>query len=156
MTRSEASGPPGSVTPAADPAARAACMEIRIEVFVREQAVPLEAEQDAKDAEAFHVLARDPAGRPVATGRFYVVAGAAKIGRMAVRREARGGGWGRRVIEALEAEAVRRGLSHAVLDAQTHALGFYRRLGYLEEGPEFEDCGIPHRRMTKRLGPARS
>ena len=35
------------------------------------------------------------------------------------------------------------------LSAQTHALGFYERLGYAAYGPEFDDAGLPHRWMRR-------
>jgi predicted GNAT family N-acyltransferase len=44
-----------------------------------------------------------------------------------------------------------RGLTAVDLHAQTHALGFYERLGYQAYGPEFPDAGIPHRAMRRDL-----
>ena len=44
-----------------------------------------------------------------------------------------------------------RGLRVVALSAQTHALGFYERLGYAAHGPVFDDAGLPHRWMTKVL-----
>lgn len=127
-------------------------LEVRIAVFVHEQGVPLEEEEDLHDATAFHLLGRDPEGRAVATGRLVVEPGQpGRIGRMAVLREARGQGWGRRVMERLVQEARDRGLEELVLDAQVHAIPFYEGLGFRVEGPEFPDCGIPHRRMRRRL-----
>jgi ElaA protein len=37
------------------------------------------------------------------------------------------------------------------LGAQTHALGFYERLGFTAIGDEFDDAGIPHREMVLKL-----
>jgi len=39
------------------------------------------------------------------------------------------------------------GYDQAILDAQTYALKFYEKLGFIAEGAEFEEGGIPHRRM---------
>ena len=36
--------------------------------------------------------------------------------------------------------------------SQTHALGFYARLGYAAHGEEFLDAGIPHLHMVRELG----
>jgi predicted GNAT family N-acyltransferase len=53
-----------------------------------------------------------------------------------------------RVIE----EAARlAGVAELRLESQTHAIPFYERLGYAAEGPEYLDCGIPHRLMRLRL-----
>jgi predicted GNAT family N-acyltransferase len=38
-----------------------------------------------------------------------------------------------------------------VLSAQTHALAFYERAGFVAEGPEYLDCDIPHRLMRRTL-----
>lgn len=35
------------------------------------------------------------------------------------------------------------------LNAQRHALGFYERAGFVSEGNEFIEAGIPHYRMTR-------
>ena len=45
-------------------------------------------------------------------------------------------------MRAIEDEARGLGLAAVDLHAQTHALGFYERLGYVAYGPEFPDAGI--------------
>lgn len=47
--------------------------------------------------------------------------------------------------------ASRRGADQIVLAAQLTACGFYKRLGYTEEGAVFDDAGIPHVTMRKKL-----
>jgi len=37
------------------------------------------------------------------------------------------------------------------LHAQTHAEGFYKKLGYVTVSGEFMDAGIPHVEMVKKL-----
>ena len=54
-------------------------------------------------------------------------------------------------LDALEAEARRRGLREAELNAQTYAILFYSSHGYAEEGTVFLDAGIDHVLMRKRL-----
>ena len=39
------------------------------------------------------------------------------------------------------------------LHAQTHALGFYEKHGFVAEGEEFMEAGIPHFVMTRHLPP---
>ena len=43
------------------------------------------------------------------------------------------------------------GVTTAKLGAQTHAIGFYEKLGFLAQGPVYDDAGIPHRDMTREL-----
>jgi len=74
-----------------------------------------------------------------------------KIGRMAVVRERRGAGVGRRILEFLIESARRRGVKRVMLDAQVHAEGFYRKQGFTPMGDVFEEAGILHRRMQRTL-----
>jgi predicted GNAT family N-acyltransferase len=74
------------------------------------------------------------------------------LGRLAVRASARGSGLGVALARAVEDRALQRGLRVVVLAAQTHALGFYERLGYAAYGGVFDDAGLPHRWMRRELG----
>ncbi len=130
---------------------QAALSLVRRAVFIIEQQVPEELEWDEADATALHVLAQDAKGRAIGTGRLLQEGDMGHIGRMAVLREWRGQGVGASILETLIAAARERGLHEVVLNAQTHALGFYARRGFIAEGAEFQDAGIPHRRMRLRL-----
>ncbi|MBV9849542.1 MAG: GNAT family N-acetyltransferase [Armatimonadetes bacterium] len=137
---------------AQSPEDRAACFAIRERVFVQEQGVALDLEMDEWDAVATHFLLRDgQTGEPLATARLLNKDGLAKIGRVAVLAPARGRGLGMQIMQAVLAEARRLGFSEAVLDAQTYALPFYARLGFAPEGDEFDEAGIPHYTMRRRL-----
>jgi predicted GNAT family N-acyltransferase len=69
------------------------------------------------------------------------------IGRMAVLRQARGAGVGSALLRALMQAARARGDREVMLSAQTHALPFYERFGFVAEGEAYDDAGIPHRVM---------
>ncbi len=127
-----------------------ACLALRRVVFIEEQAVPEALEADGLDGRAVHLLAVLD-GRPVGTARLLVEGDHAKIGRVAVLREARGRGIGAALMEAAVAALRRRGVREATLGAQVHALAFYERLGWEAHGPEFDDAGIPHRAMRMAL-----
>jgi predicted GNAT family N-acyltransferase len=121
---------------------------LRVEVFVVEQGVPVELEWDEADEVSTHTVAYDQSGQAVATGRLLPDG---HIGRMAVRKSARGQGIGTQVLSALLHEAKRQQFQELVLHAQTHAIEFYARHGFQIEGDEFLEAGIPHRRMTLRV-----
>jgi predicted GNAT family N-acyltransferase len=131
-------------------------MALRTRVFVEEQGVPPEIEQDAADATAVHALSRDGAGRVVATGRLLVGEGTASIGRMAVDAGVRGRGHGAAVLGVLHRQAALRGVTEVELHAQVTARAFYERAGYAVVGEEYEEAGIRHVTMRCRLTPAPS
>jgi predicted GNAT family N-acyltransferase len=124
---------------------------LRTRVFVEEQGVPPEIEQDAADDAAVHVLSRDDAGAVVATGRLLVRGSTAGIGRMAADASVRGQGYGAAVLEELHRQAVLRGVTAIELHAQVSARGFYERAGYTAVGEEYEEAGIPHVTMRRPL-----
>lgn len=121
---------------------------LRVEVFVVEQGVPIELEWDEADEVSTHAVAYDEAGQVIATGRLLPDG---HIGRMAVRKSARGKGIGSEVLAALLEEAKRRRFQELVLHAQSHAIDFYLKHGFQIDGDEFPEAGIPHRRMTRVL-----
>jgi predicted GNAT family N-acyltransferase len=131
-------------------------IRLRIAVFVDEQGVPLDEEIDVHDRSdplALHALARDDAGQPLGTGRFYARdPGTAQIGRMAVAARARGTGVGMALLRALMQAARERGFTHAVLDAQVHAQPFYAKAGFEPFGATLMDAGIVHQPMRRILG----
>jgi predicted GNAT family N-acyltransferase len=121
---------------------------IRYAVFVDEQKVPAEIELDDWDALSLHALALDAQGRVLGTGRLLPDG---HIGRMAVLQSARGQGVGSALLRALLQAARARGDREVVLSAQTHAMPFYEKAGFIAEGDEYDDAGIPHRQMRRRM-----
>lgn len=123
---------------------------IRTEVFVREQGIAPELERDPGDADCLHCVAFVD-GQPAATGRLLPDG---HLGRMAVLEPYRGRGYGRLVLQALIDAARARGQHELVLHAQAAAVGFYARQGFEVEGDTFEEAGLLHLRMRKRLAEA--
>ena len=134
----------------AGPEDMADVLEVRRVVFIVGQDVPEHEERDGKDDEAIHLIAHDD-GKAVGTARILLLDGVGKIGRVAVLDEQRGRGLGKEIMLAALAELRREGVGRAKLAAQTHAVGFYEALGFVAEGPEFMDAGIPHRNMLLDL-----
>ncbi|MDO4243907.1 MAG: GNAT family N-acetyltransferase [Actinomyces sp.] len=155
-------------------AVRLGIMDVRLEVFVAEQAVPFAQEIDARDFEpgTIHVLARGADSIPLAAGRLLTEPGhpgRVHLGRLAVRMVARGTGLGARMVAALEKAAIEHagtpvdahpaaGLGPGartvtvILSAQEQAMGFYRRCGYrVLTGESYLDAGIPHQDMARTL-----
>ncbi len=133
-------------------------LAIREIVFIEEQSVPESFERDADDTTAFHVLAME-GKHAVGTGRLVPLPEApagesgawGRIGRMAVLQAARKGGVGSKLLLALEAEAQKRKLRGILLHAQLSAMEFYKRHDYQPHGAVFDEAGMPHLEMKKRL-----
>src|SRR5215475_5068922 len=105
----------------------AALRAVRDPVFIDEQHVPVEDEQDALDPKSRHVLARDAEGQPIGTGR---LTPERTIGRMAVVKEWRGRGVGEALLNALLEQARALGYPDVELHAQVHAIPFYEKFGF--------------------------
>lgn len=122
--------------------------QVRRAVFIVEQSVSETMEWDEFDAQSLHVLALDGDGNPVGTARLLPDG---HVGRMAVLKQCRGRGIGLALLDYLIEAARVRGDAMLHLNAQTHALGFYARRGFVAHGPEFIDASIPHRAMSLSL-----
>jgi predicted GNAT family N-acyltransferase len=122
-------------------------LALRHEVFVVGQGVPVELEQDERDVECDHAVARRDRV-VVGTGRLLPEG---VIGRMAVAESERGTGVGALVLAFLEQRARERGMPSVALHAQVHAAGFYNRAGYAPYGDSYLEAGIEHVSMRKTL-----
>jgi predicted GNAT family N-acyltransferase len=121
---------------------------IREQVFVVEQHVPVELEWDGLDPACVHVIAYVNRGLPVGTARLLEDG---HIGRMAVLQPWRRHGIGSCMLRTLIEVARQQGKPGCALNAQTHALGFYARHGFVAEGDVFDDAGMPHRHMELKF-----
>lgn len=127
------------------------CFALRHQVFVLEQGVPIAEEQDELDQTATHLLASRDHG-PQGAARVVFDGDTAKIGRVCVLESARGTGLGVALIQqAVSVAKQREGVRKIKLGAQTHALGFYSKLGFQPIGPIYLDAGIEHRDMIMEL-----
>ena len=129
---------------------------VRTAVFLVEQRIAEEEEWDEWDARALHAVARDAHGAPIGTGRLLPPAFDADvrighIGRMAVLQSARRAGVGGALLRALMQAAPAYGYRAIVLHAQSYAASFYARHGFVAEGEEFLEVGIPHMKMRALL-----
>ena len=140
------------VEPADFATEQAELLAIRETVFVLEQNVPLDEERDELDPRCRHVIARDPDGRAIGTGR---LTPERRIGRMAVLREWRGRGVGDAMLVALVDAARANGWDVVHLNAQVSAESFYARHGFEPEGPRFMEAGIEHQAMRRAIEPMR-
>ncbi|SFD27556.1 Acetyltransferase (GNAT) domain-containing protein [Chitinophaga sp. CF118] len=74
-----------------------------------------------------------------------------QLRQMAVDNTQQGQGIGRQLILFAEQQSKNKGYTRLMMHARKVAKGFYEKLGYSAQGPEFEEVGIPHNEMSKEL-----
>ncbi|WP_326569419.1 GNAT family N-acetyltransferase [Amycolatopsis rhabdoformis] len=127
-----------------------AILRLRGEVFVVEQEC-VYADIDGRDLlpTTRHLWLADPAGGVTAYLRVLADPdGVSRIGRVVTAASARGQGLAASLMEAALADAP----GEFVLDSQTYAQSLYARFGFVAEGDEFLDDGIPHITMRRAAG----
>lgn len=127
-------------------------LRTREAVFIVEQTCPYP-EADGKDYEAVHYFYREADGRVMAYLRLFPKAGepgTVQVGRMVTAGAVRGTGLGRRLLhEGVQYAIGQMGADRLYLEAQTYAVGFYRKEGFEVCSAEFLEDGIPHVRMRR-------
>lgn len=130
-----------------------AYFELRWQVLRAPWNQPCGSERDSLEAASEHVMVLSEEKLLLGIGRVHFTEeGNAQIRYMAVSEDARGKGVGTLLLKELENIARLHGAGVVRLDARETALGFYRRLGYVDMGEGHTLYGtIRHRKMRKSL-----
>lgn len=129
----------------------AGVLDIRRRVFADEQGLVATGVTDRDDARSVHVVATQ-AGTIVGSARLTPNLSHprnAQIAWVATLPVYRGRGVGTAVMHRLLEAADATGLEVVTLSAQTHALDFYRRLGFTPYGRRFVVSGVEHQMMAR-------
>lgn len=124
-------------------------INIRTEVFIQEQQVPITDEWDGLDEQALHFLVLSAKGEAIGCARLLSEISADKslyhIGRVAILKPIRNQGIGHKLMQFIIAYCKQTAPENSIyLHAQTERRTFYETLGFIAEGDEFMDAGIPH------------
>ncbi len=126
-----------------------AIMKARVMVFVVEQKCPYQ-EIDDIDKRALHIFFEEDGEVKAYLRSFVKEEGVVQMGR--VLSLPHGEGLGRKLMEeALEIIEEKQDPRQIYIEAQTYAIGFYRRFGFEVSSDEFEEDGIPHICMVKKM-----
>lgn len=125
-------------------------MTVRREVFVKEQNVPLHIELDEHDDHATHFVGYINQ-QPVSASRLRTIDDYGKLERICTLKAFRGNGYGHKIIEKMESELKKMNIFTSRLNAQFHAIDFYKNLGYRVISEPFEEANIEHVSMEKQL-----
>ena len=125
--------------------------DVRKQVFITEQGVPLHLEMDEFDQKAIHFIVND-GDTTIATARLREIdAKIGKVERVCVLKNYRGKRLGVLIMQMVEKFATEKEWKKLKLHAQSYAIPFYEKLDYVPTSPEFMDAGIPHRAMEKDI-----
>ncbi|RKP08159.1 acetyltransferase, GNAT family [Thamnocephalis sphaerospora] len=136
--------------------------EVRVDVFVHEQGVPVEIEVDEHDATADHWIAyyEEPGASRVAVGtvrlvKYDATLSALKLARFCVKKAYRSLGIGRLLLETIDQYARDNDIERIYMHAQQDKVGFYEKNGYqVYDADLFFEGGIPHVKMDKQFSKA--
>lgn len=123
-----------------------AIAKIRQDVFIVEQN-SVYVDLDGLDQEAIHYLLEDKNKLLVGYGRYRVLelSKQVKIERVVLLKQHRGKGKGESLIKTMLKDIETNFVDFKiVLSAQTSAVKFYHRLGFVEFGTPYDDGGIEH------------
>ncbi len=116
-------------------------MDIRIKVFVDEQKVPLEMEEEfEKECTHFLIYYRR---KPIGTSRYRRTNKGIKFERFAILKDMRGKGLGRDIIRYMLTD-VYHYQQRIYLNAQVTAVDYYKKAGFVITGAKFDEAGIDH------------
>lgn len=126
-------------------------LDIRREVFVQEQRVPLKLEIDDDEGNCIHFVLYTQAQIPTATLRILPAKDnqSVLIQRVATLKAHRGKGYAAQLLTAALEYLKSQNVEQVELHAQLQAIPFYQKLGFQTYGPKFLDANIPHLTMKK-------
>ena len=125
--------------------------DVRKQVFVTEQGVPLHLEMDDFDQKAVHFIVNDGDTTIAAARLREIEVKVGKVERVCVLKSYRGKRLGVLIMQMVEKYAKEKEWKKLKLHAQSYAIPFYEKLDYIATSPEFMDAGIPHRAMEKDI-----
>ena len=124
-------------------------IDIRKNVFIKEQNVPYEIEIDGLDPKSEHFIAylKD---EPVGCARIRTEKNIAKLERIAIIKKCRCKGFGTKLTKFLIDYCKKKNFDEVVLHSQTYVTDFYKKLGFKARGKTFFEADIKHIEMYKK------
>lgn len=127
------------------------CLDIRKEVFCKEQNITEKTEFDLLDCESLHLLMYENKDA-VGTGRITETdKDTVHFGHIAILKSSRKSGLGKALVEEMVKKAKELKKEKITINAQTHAVPFYEKLGFSVNGIEKSNGEFTFVPMTKDL-----
>jgi predicted GNAT family N-acyltransferase len=125
--------------------------KMRMEIFVDEQGIPEELDNDGLDPKSIHVLAYTEDGKAAASGRLTIQDENGILSRIAVAKEFRGINLGKGIVKKLEEVAIEKNVKRLSLSPHAYLEKFYADLGYTTELGQKMVGAYPLLTMSKKL-----
>ncbi|MDF1756948.1 MAG: GNAT family N-acetyltransferase [Legionellaceae bacterium] len=123
------------------------CLQLRKEIFITGQNVPISEEIDGKDDDSLHYLLLVD-DKPSGVARVRIINNYAKIERVGILDKMQGLGLGKMIMQKILSDLrVTPDIKLVKLSSQTQAITFYEKLGFTICSSEYIDAGILHRDM---------
>jgi len=121
-------------------------IEIRKNVFIKEQNVPLDIEIDGLDSEAEHFIVYLD-DEPIGCARIRTNKNSAKLERISIIKQHRGKGFGKKLTKFLIDYCRKKNFNEIFLHSQTSVTEFYEKIGFKVRGESFFEADIEHMEM---------
>ena len=121
-------------------------IEIRKNVFIKEQNVPLDIEIDGLDSEAEHFIVYLD-DEPIGCARIRTNKNSAKLERISIIKQHRGKGFGKKLTKFLIDYCRKKNFNEIFLHSQTNVTKFYEKIGFKVRGEPFFEADIEHMEM---------
>ncbi len=123
---------------------------IRKIVFIEGQNVSVDIEMDGLESigEHFIVYYED---KPIGCARIRTENKIAKLERIAIMKEFRGKGFGKKLTNFLIEYCKQKDIEKIKIHSQTYVADFYEKLGFIPVGDTFFEAGIEHIEMYMKL-----
>jgi len=125
-------------------------LDLRFQAFVVEKNVPKNIEFDGKDAQHMHFCLYDDSAL-IGCARGNIDSDVIHIGRVTVKNNLRGKGYGKKLFTFIEDYARRNNCVYMELGAIETAVEFYKKIGFITVGEYYMEAGWPHISMKKVL-----
>ena len=120
--------------------------DIRKKVFVLEQNFTEKEEFDEYDDSSDHIIVLFQQ-KPIGCARVRKIGNDIKIERIALLKEFRGMGFGKKIIRFLIKYSQEKSPDNIYISAQSRLRNFYTKLGFEQVGENYDECGIDHIKM---------
>ena len=125
-------------------------IEIRKQVFVKGQDVPLDLEVDGLDTKADHMIVYFN-DLPIGCARIRTNDDIAKLERIAILEEYRNRGFGKQLTRYLINYCKNKDYKEIYMHSQTYVSDFYKKFGFRKQGKTFFEASIKHVEMYMKI-----